>query len=99
MHAESSEKHVQNSFGLALLDNLTDKDFLFFPVWNNHHFFLLVGRVSERRWEYYNSLNRDGDYLFAECYVSLSLPFMDHYCNGTTVFSQHVFEAERTYVL
>ncbi|RWR76248.1 serine/threonine-protein phosphatase 7 long form [Cinnamomum micranthum f. kanehirae] len=69
VHADSSEKHVQNSFGLALLDNLTEKEFIFFPVWNKNHFFLLVGRVSVRRWEYYNSLDRNGDYLLVERYI------------------------------
>lgn len=70
MHAQASEKLIQNSFGLAMLDNMMEKEFLFFPVWNNHHFFLIVGRVSGRQWEYYNSLNRDGDYQFFEGYVS-----------------------------
>lgn len=70
VHAETSEKHIQNSFVLAMLENMTEKEFLFFPVWNNHHFFLIVGRVGVRKWEYYNSLNREGDYTFAVRYVS-----------------------------
>ena len=64
VHAQESEKLIQNSLSLAILDNMTEKEFLFFSVLNNHHFFLLVAQVSGQRWEYYNSLKRDEDYLF-----------------------------------
>lgn len=70
VHSRTSEKVIENCFTQAFLDSIADKDLLFFPVWNKIHFFLLVGRVSEQRWEYYNSMARDGDYAFAEDYVS-----------------------------
>ena len=70
VHREMSDKLIETCYTQAFLDNIADKDKLFFPVWNNNHFFLLVGDVSGRRWEYYNSMAREGDYHFAEDYVS-----------------------------
>ena len=70
LHFQSSDKLIENSFSLTMLDNMKEKEFLFLLVWNNHHFFLLIGRVNGRRWEYYNSLKSNGDYIFTENYVS-----------------------------
>lgn len=61
------------AFGKEGLTDFSEYQMLFFPVWYQSHFFLLVGYPKREKWEYYNSLDSDDYWKYARHFVSIFL--------------------------
>ena len=61
------------AFGKEGLRKYSEYQMLFFPIWHESHYFLLVGYPKREKLEFYNSLDNDADWEYTRHFVSLSL--------------------------